>query len=97
MQGVELPQRLQQKLKLESPSGLLVIHVEADGPGGNAGVMLGDVIVRIQGRPVSDLSVVQDALRGLRSGERTKLEVIRAGEARELNVTMGERPLRKQS
>jgi S1-C subfamily serine protease len=56
--------------------------------------MLGDIIVRIQERQIGELSDLQEVLRGLRSGDTAKLAIVRGGEARESNVTVGERPRR---
>jgi len=95
MQTVAVPEDVSKKLKLESPGALLVVHVEAEGPASKAGVMLGDVILRVQNKPAVDPSIVQDALRGLRTGEQAKLFVLRGGEQRELAVAVGDRPSRK--
>jgi S1-C subfamily serine protease len=95
MQMVTIPQDVSGKLKLESATGLLVMHLEIDGPGSKAGVMLGDVIISIQGHPASEVRTMQEALVGLRIGDPVRLTVIRGGEKRELNVTAGDRPTRK--
>jgi S1-C subfamily serine protease len=95
MQTVALPEKTQEKLKLKSPTGLLVVHVEEGGPGGSAGITLGDVILGIQEKPADELSAVHDALRGMKTGDRAKLSVLRGGETREFIVTLGERPVRK--
>jgi S1-C subfamily serine protease len=94
MQTVSIPEDLRGKLKLESTTGLLVMHVEADGPGSKAGVMLGDVIIGIQGKPAGDLRTLQEALAGLRTGDPGKLTVIHGGEKRDLGVTVGDRTSR---
>ncbi len=95
MQTVPIPDDVRRQLKLELENGLLVMHVEADGPGAKAGLMLGDLIISIQGKATGNLIKLQGALSGLRTGEQTKLTVIRAGEKRELSATIGDRPIRK--
>jgi S1-C subfamily serine protease len=95
MQAVPVPEGLREKLKLESATGLLVMSVEADGPGSKAGVMLGDVVVGIQGKAIGELPAVSDALDGVQPGDQAKLTIVRGGEKRELNVTAGDRPARK--
>lgn len=95
MQTVAIPEDVGKKLKLELPAGLLVVHVEPDAPGSRAGLMLGDVILRIDGKAVGDLSVMQDAIRALRTGDQAKLAVLRGGELREFAVAAGDRPMRK--
>jgi S1-C subfamily serine protease len=95
MQIVDVPENMREKMKLQSPTGLLVMHVEAEGPGGRAGVMLGDVIIGIEGKAAGDISIVQETLARLRTGQQAKLTVLRGGEQRDLPVTLGDRPSRK--
>ncbi|HMK29082.1 MAG TPA: S1C family serine protease, partial [Terriglobales bacterium] len=95
MQPVPLPEDVRHKLKLESNAGLLVLHAEAEGPASTAGVMLGDVIVALQGRPVADVRDVLQQLSELHTGESAKVTIARGGEKVELAVTIGERPRRK--
>jgi S1-C subfamily serine protease len=95
MQTVAVPEDVTKKLRLESPTALLIMHVEPEGPASKAGIMLGDVILRVQNKPAVDPSIVQDALRGLRTGEQAKLIVLRGGEQREVAVAVGDRPSRK--
>jgi S1-C subfamily serine protease len=95
MQTVSIPDDLRGKLKLESTTGLLVMHVETDGPGSKAGVMLGDVIIAMQGKPAGDLRTLQEALAGLQTGDPAKLTMIHGGEKREVAVTAGDRTSRK--
>jgi S1-C subfamily serine protease len=73
-------------------TGMLVVAVEPGGPAAKAGVLQGDVIVTLDGDPVPRLDPLFDALRGFEVGSVHHLQVVRAGEARELDVTLGERP-----
>jgi len=95
MQTVSIPDDLRGKLRLESTTGLLVMHVEANGPGNKAGVTLGDVIIGIEGKPAGDLRTLQEALAGLRTGDPAKLTIIHGGEKRDVVVTIGDRASRK--
>jgi len=38
-----------------------VVHVEPDGPADQAGFLLGDVLLELEGKPVTDTREVQDA------------------------------------
>lgn len=61
----------------ESPDGCVVVRVREDGPGGSAGLKVGDVIVRIAGHEVTDrLSYRRMVLAG-RAGEEMKFDVRR--------------------
>ena len=95
MQIVSVPDDIRGKLNVESATGLLVMHVEDNGPGSKAGVMLGDLIIEFQEKATGDLSTLQEALAKLHPGDQAKLTVIRGGERRELIGVVGDRPIRK--
>jgi len=87
------PLRLSDALatQLGQESGLLVVTVEADGPGGKAGLLQGDTIVTVDGDPVRHLDELFGKLRGLDVGSSHRVGVVRAGELKDVAVTVGER------
>ena len=68
MQPVRLPEALRGRLGLTGETGLIVVTVEPDGPAAGAGVLLGDVLVALDGAPVGDLEDVQACLGSDRIG-----------------------------
>jgi S1-C subfamily serine protease len=86
---VALPASLQSSLGQES--GLLVTSVQADSPASRAGVLLGDVVVGVDGQPTAEPADLLPALDEDRVGREIVLRVLRAGELREVPVTVGER------
>src|SRR5438309_8469827 len=92
MQPVAIPEALRSKLKSETTSGLLVIHVEPGGPADKAGVLLGDVLTALQGKPLGELDTIQDLLGSAKVGERIGATAIRGGAPIQLSLTLGERP-----
>jgi S1-C subfamily serine protease len=87
------PVRLSQALagQLGQESGLLVVTVEPGGPAQKAGVMQGDTIVTVDGDPVGHLDALFARLGALEVGSAHKLGVVRAGERKDITVTVGER------
>jgi S1-C subfamily serine protease len=75
-------------------SGLLVHSLEADGPAERAGLMVGDILVSIQGRRLDTPLRLLDELGGERVGESVRLGVIRGGNSIEISAVVGERPQR---
>lgn len=69
--------------------GLFIAHLEEGSPAQAAGLSLGDVILRIEGRRTDDPRHLWRILRGLREGQTAKVEFLRGGEARSLDVTLG--------
>ena len=95
MQPVPLPEPLRRQLGLTRETGLIVVTVEPDGPAARAGVLLGDVLVALDGAPVSDLDDVQARLGSDRIGVAVPAVLVRAGARTELSITVGAQPRRR--
>jgi S1-C subfamily serine protease len=91
-QPVRLPAALQRSLGTEAEAGLVVVNVEPDSPADRGGVLIGDILLAVDDRTVSDPGDVLGALGGDRIGRPTALQVARGGRAERLTVTVGERP-----
>jgi S1-C subfamily serine protease len=94
MHSIPLPEDLQSALKLSADSGLIVVSVEPEGPGSQAGVLLGDVIVALEGRAVSDIRELQAFLEPDLIGKTISISIIRGGKPVEVKVIIGERSQR---
>jgi S1-C subfamily serine protease len=91
MQPVRLPEELKTALKLSANSGLIVVTVDPEGPGGKAGVLFGDVIVALEGTAVSSVRDLQVFLDPESVGKIITVSFIRGGQLAKVNVTVGER------
>jgi S1-C subfamily serine protease len=91
MQQVPLPQEWSATGSAEE-QGLLVIHVAPDAPAKQAGISLGDVVISVDGQPVQGFRQLHRLLAQKHTGEIVKLRVLRAGNAIEAAVTLGDRP-----
>jgi S1-C subfamily serine protease len=90
-QGVHLPEALVRALNSGQEHGLLIVSVEAGGPADTAGLMLGDVILAIDGDAIGQVEQLQEQLTGDRVGKSVPVRIARGGEPREIAVTVGER------
>lgn len=88
-QPVRLPDALAKQLGQET--GLLTVSVEPGGPAEKAGFFMGDTLVTLDGKPIRHLDDLLAALGSDRVGATVKASVVRGGQARELNVMIGER------
>jgi S1-C subfamily serine protease len=79
LQPVRLPEHLINKLKLAAPTALIAISVDADGPAGLAGAAIGDVLVELGGRSVTQPEDVQELLDPESIGTKLKARVLRGG------------------
>lgn len=71
--------------------GLLVVQVAEGGPASAAGFLQGDILVRLDGTAVSNADDLQGLLGPNRVGSNVSASVVRGGELRELNLTVGTR------
>jgi S1-C subfamily serine protease len=93
-QPVRLPEALRQKINVDQQSAVVVVEVQTESPAAAAGLSLGDVIVALGGMRITDPNDLKSALRPDKVGERITASVLRGGEPRDLQVTVGERPRR---
>jgi S1-C subfamily serine protease len=96
MQPVRLPESLKQTLNLPRTSGVIIVAVEANSPAERAGLLIGDVLVALNGVPVSDTADVQALLGPERVGTAVSASIIRAGLLAERVIMIGERPRRER-
>ncbi len=71
--------------------GLLLVRVEKDSPAEKSGLMLGDILVSLDGQQLGDTDDLQVLLTGDRVGRAVPVEVIRGGAPTTVQVTIGER------
>lgn len=92
-QPVEVPAQAAGSLGREQVSGLLIVGIEAGGPAANspAGLMVGDILVAVNGRVVANHDDLLGALTGDLVGRTVDVEVLRGGQRKMVNVMVGER------
>lgn len=75
--------------ELPSADGALVEVVQEGSPAANAGIRRGDVIVRINGRAIRNVSSLRLTVAGLRPGSEVEIDVHRDGELVSIPVVLG--------
>jgi serine protease DegQ len=88
-QPVRLPDG--ERLGLTQRGGLLVVGVEDGSPAARGGLMVGDIIVMLDGQPVEDTDDLLVLLAGERVGRPVPVKLVRGGELTEIEITVGER------
>jgi S1-C subfamily serine protease len=71
--------------------GAIVLGVEEKSPADAGGVIVGDIITAIGGEPVADVQDVHTRLGTGTVGARLRIDVLRGGTPRQLEVVVGER------
>jgi S1-C subfamily serine protease len=89
-QRVRLPAALAQTTGQET--ALLVVGLEPGGPAEKAGILLGDILVSLHGSPVRTIGDLYGLLDEERVGVASTARIVRAGEVRDVPITVGARP-----
>lgn len=87
VQPVRLADALQPAVGQET--GLIVMSVDNNSPAAQAGVVQGDVLVKLDGTPVRHIDELQVLLSGERVGKSVETQVVRAGQLQTLALTIG--------
>jgi serine protease Do len=87
---------LQRSLGLRSSEGALVQDVTPGSPGARAGIRVYDLVVAVDGRPVSNNDgLIQDIARR-QPGTNATLQIVRDGKPLNVTVKLAERPQRDE-
>jgi S1-C subfamily serine protease len=92
MQPVRISDTIRARAAMTRDGGLVILSVEPDAPAALAGLMVGDVIVAIDGHPVQQSDQVLTLLAGDTVGRTLVVELIRGGKPERVEVLVGERP-----
>jgi serine protease Do len=90
--GVEvqtLNQSLADSFKLKSPNGALVAKVVPDSAAAQAGIKVGDVILKFNGAPIVDAGQLSQRVGVATPGEKASIEIWRDGKTLDLTATIG--------
>jgi Do/DeqQ family serine protease len=79
---------LAEELALDRTEGVLIDSLMPDGAAKDAGIMVEDVIVSVDGNSVKSTAQLLESIGRKRPGEVAEVKVIRQGKAKLLNVTL---------
>jgi S1-C subfamily serine protease len=94
-QQVRVPEGALAGAEAAQRTALIVIEVQPGSPAG-AALLVGDIILSLDGAAVSDPLELRAILRPERIGQRMSASVIRAGRLLDVDLTIGERPRRER-
>ena len=97
--GVEtqdITPELAQSFNLQRTSGAIIAGVVRNGPADKAGIVPGDILLTVQGKPVGDTTEMLNLIAQLPPGEKAKMTVLRKNREAALDVMVGKRPIPKE-
>ncbi len=92
----EVTKELAENFGLGKPQGALVGSVEKGGPADKAGVEVGDVVLKFDGKSIPISTDLQRMVAATKPGTKAVIQVWRNRAAKDLTVTVGETPEEKQ-
>lgn len=81
---------------LSEPKGALVAELVPGGPAEKSGLQPGDIVTAINGKPVEDASDLTRNVAASRTGDTLRIQVLRDGKPRNIEVRSGVRPSEKE-
>ncbi|PLY40680.1 2-alkenal reductase [Janthinobacterium sp. ROICE36] len=97
--GVEtqdITPELAQSFGLQRTSGAIIAGVVRNGPADKAGIVPGDILLTVDGKPVGDTTEMLNLIAQLPPGGKAKMTVLRKNREAALDVMVGKRPLPKE-
>jgi S1-C subfamily serine protease len=91
-QPVRLDSRSADPSTSAKAAGLLVAAVTPESPAAAGGLLVGDIILALDANPIESSEDLFDLLWGNRVGSEVQLDILRGGVARQVPITVGERP-----
>jgi S1-C subfamily serine protease len=88
-QPVRLPEDV--AAKAGQASGLMLASVEPDSPAGRGGLLLGDVLISLDGEPLRGMEDLLNALGSDRVGKTVEIGMLRGGQMSSVKVRLEER------
>ncbi|MCR4399318.1 MAG: trypsin-like peptidase domain-containing protein [Syntrophomonadaceae bacterium] len=88
----DLTPTLAEYLGLDRTDGVVVAQVVRGGPAAKAGVKVGDVIVKMDGKAVANYSELRDVLDARKPGQTVKVTLLREGRELTLSLVLEEKP-----
>jgi len=92
VQTVAVPAALKQQLNIAQETGIMVLSVEDGGPASNAGIMMGDVILKLGEHAMTNPEALHSILDPTSVGKQLAATVLRGGAQQQMTITVGERP-----
>ena len=92
VQPQPITQDMVDTLGLKSTQGALIADVVKGSPADKAGTKPGDVVLALNGRPVTDANQLTRDVGAIPPGQTVRLDVVREGKTRQIEVKLAERP-----
>lgn len=88
----ELPQIRSNNNNINQIQGLRVFQVAPNGPADKSGIVQGDIILSVDGKPAISAAETMDFVAEIRPGSKASVQILRDGETKTIDVVIEENP-----
>jgi serine protease DegQ len=77
---------------LPQKDGVIVAGIVKDGPADKAGLKVGDILLKLDNKKISDTTQMLNQIAAYAPGEKKAIELLREGKPQTLTIEIGIRP-----
>ena len=83
---------LAKAFNLDSTKGIIIASLIPNGPAGQAGLLVGDILLGMNDKEIIDTDQMLNEIAGYPPKTQVKFKILRSGKAQDVTVTLGQRP-----
>jgi serine protease DegQ len=92
IEAQDITPELAESFRLSKVQGALIAGVLRNSPADRAGLRAGDILVAIEGKPVTDSGTMLNLIAALKPNQKATVQIIRAGAMVNITIVIGKRP-----
>lgn len=92
IEAQDITPELAESFRLNKAQGALIAGVLKHSPADRAGLRSGDILVAIEGKPVTDSGSMLNLIAALQPNEKATLQIVRDGNIANIAIIIGKRP-----
>ena len=92
IESQDITPELADSFGLARDSGAIIAGVVRNGPAHRAGIVPGDILLSVEGKPVATTADMLNLIAQLKPGQKAKMTVLRKDREASVDVTVGKRP-----
>ena len=92
IESQDITPELADSFGLPRDSGAIIAGVVRNGPAHRAGILPGDILLSVEGKPVGTTADMLNLIAQLKPGQKAKMTVLRKDREASVDVTVGKRP-----
>ena len=92
----DMTRELSASFKLPEIRGALITEVFRGTPADKAGIKLGDILIAVEGSPITDSSSMLNLVAALNPGRQATFKLVRSQQETDVKVVVGRRPLQQR-